>query len=517
MAKKLDPMDLKQILRLRLDGFSNRDIGKTLGISRNTVNQYMALFKGSEVRFEELLELDEGCLRELFPIKTSINNARYDDLMKYFERVNVARNYAGFTFLYHYKEYQEGVTNPYSYTQFMEHYNRKHRKEKGSMKLEHKAGHELMIDFAGKHLFVTDKATGEQKAVEVFVGILPCSQYTYVEACASQKREDLIGCLGGAMQFYGGVPKAIVSDNLKSAVSRASKYEPQINKSLKDFARHYGCAVNPTRTYAPQDKALVEHAVNLVYQRIYYPLRNMTFFSLSELNKEIRRLLVGYNDLLFQRKESSRRELFQSIERGELKPLPTEAYELKDYRRAKVQKMGYVYASVDKNYYSVPYRFIGMHTQIHTSLSWVEIYHNNERIAVHRRVKSAGMYTTVAKHLSSSHQAYVSWSPAYFKSMAKKHGAEVMQVVDLIISQAAYPEIAYKRVMGIIQLHKQYSSERLNNACQRALYGEAPSYTRIKNILKNGLDMEYLNIAELAKTNSHIPVHENIRGSVSYK
>jgi len=216
-------MDLKQILQLRLDKLSNREIGKSLGISRNTVNQYMNLFIASNLPLQELLGLDEGCLKELFPLKTSINNDRYNELMKYFDRVNIARNYVGFTFLYHYQEYEENVANPYSYTQFMEHYNRKHRKEKGSMKLEHKAGNELMIDFAGKHLFVTDKATGEQKAVEVFVGILPCSQYTYVEACLSQKREDMIPCIGSALQFYGGVPKAIVSDNLKSAVSRASK------------------------------------------------------------------------------------------------------------------------------------------------------------------------------------------------------------------------------------------------------------------------------------------------------
>jgi transposase len=398
----------------------------------------------------------------------------------------------------------------------MEHYNRRHRKEKGSMKLEHKAGQELMVDFAGKHLFVTDRATGEQTPAEVFVSILPCSQYTYVEACKSQKREDMIPCIGGAFQYYGGVSRAIVSDNLKSAVSRASKYEPQINKSLKDFARHYGCAVNPTRTYSPQDKALVEHAVNLVYQRIYYPMRNMTFFSLKELNKEILRLLEGFNDLLFQRKEASRRELFQSIERSELKPLPAEAYELKEYRRAKVQKMGYVYASIDKNYYSVPYRFIGVHTQVHSSSSWVEVYYNNERIAVHPRVKSPGVYTTIETHLSSSHQAYKSWSPAYFKTMATKHGEAVMQVVDHILNQSEYPEIAYKRVMGIIQLHKSYSSERLNNACQRALYGDALSYTRIKNILKNSMDMEELNPHQLTQTISHIPAHENIRGSNSY-
>ena len=516
MAKKLDPMDLKQIIRLHLDGLSNRGISKTLGIGRNAINGYLQMFGACDKGMEELLELDEASLAELFSSKTTINNKRFDELMHYFEKVNNSRNHPGFTFLYHWREYKSSVDNPYSYTQFMEHYNRRHPKVRGSMKLDHKVGNEVMIDFAGKHLYITNRETGEQVPVEVFVATLPFSQYTYVEACMSQKREDLICCITNALNFFGGVPKTIVSDNLKSAVSRSSKYEPQINKSLKDFALHYKCAVNPTRAYSPQDKALVENAVNLTYQRIYYPLRNITFFSLSELNKEILYLLEGYNDLLFQRKESSRRELFQSFERDKLKPLPLVAYQMKDYRRAKVQKMGYVYFSPDKNYYSVPYRFISKQTQVHYTKTWVEVYYNNERIAVHRRIPSKGIYITIKDHLSSTHQAYKDWSPEYFKSLAKKHGVSVMMFVDGIINQSNYPEIAYKRAMGVIQLHREYGSERLNNACQRALYGNALKYQAVKNILKNNLDKEQLQLTDLEQTQTHIPKHGNIRGANAY-
>ena len=517
MAKKLDPMDLKQIITLHLDGLSNRNIASVLGIGRNTVNSYLQLFKASKLSLRELLEQDEASLKELFPSKTTINNDRFDTLIKYFEKVNLARKHPGFTFLYHYQEYKSSVDNPYSYTQFMEHYNKKYSKEKGSMKLEHKAGNEMMIDFAGKHLHITDKETGELIPVEVFVAILPCSQYTYVEACKSQKREDLIGCTANALSYFGGVPKAIVSDNLKAAVSRSSKYEPLINKSLKDFAQHYGCVVNPTRSYSPQDKALVENAVDLVYQRIYYPLRDMVFFSFAELNKEIRGLLATYNNLLFQRKEGSRLELFQSIERRYLKPLPATPYELKDYRRAKVQKMGYVYFSPDKNYYSVPYRFIGKQTQIHYTRSWVEVYYNHERIAMHKRIGTKGLYTTIKDHLSSTHQAYKDWSPQYFKSLAKKHGESVMMFVDALIQQSEYPEIAYKRAMGIIQLHRKYGTERLNNACQRALYGQALKYHNVKNILKNNLDKEQLCLDDIQGFNSHIPKHANLHGAGKYQ
>lgn len=516
MARKLDPMELKQIIRLHLDGLSNRNISKTLSISRNTVNEYMSLFSSSDVPLKELLELDEASIRELFPIKTTINNDRFDTLMKYFEKVNLARNYPGFTFLYHYNEYKKEVPNPYSYTQFMEHYNRRYFKSKGSMKLEHPSGQDMMIDYAGKHLYITDKETGEQKPVEVFVAILPCSHYTYVEACESQKREDLISCIGSALSFYGGVPKAIVSDNLKSAVSRSCKHEPEINKSLKDFARHYDCVVNPARAYSPQDKALVENAVNLAYQRIYYPMREMVFFTLKELNTEIKRLLEVYNNHLLQRKEASRKELFQSIERKELKPLPISIYEMKDYRRGKVQKMGYVYFSPDKTYYSVPYRFIGNQTQIHYTKSHVEVYHNHIRIALHERNKIKGTYITQKEHLSSSHQAYTDWSPEYFKNLSKKHGESVMMFVEQLIAQTTFPEVAYKRAMGVIQLHREYNSERLNNACQRALYGNALSYNRVKNILKNNLDKEHEGLKNLNQNQTHIPEHANVRGAEAY-
>ena len=515
MANTLDPMDIKQIITLHLDGLSNRKIGHTLGISRNTVNDYMKLVKACDHSPEELLRFDNASLTELFPSQTTINNDRFNELMLYFEKVNQARNHPGFTFLYHYDDYRQQSKEPYSYTQFMEHYRRKHAKAKGSMKLEHEPGKELFIDFCGTKLHITDKETGELIPVEVFVAILPNSQYTYVEACMGQKREDLICCLNNAMAFYGGVPKAIVSDNLKSAVTRASKYEPEINRSLKEFAHHYNCVINPTRSYSPQDKALVENAVQLSYQRIYYPMREMAFFSLQDLNKEVQKLLINYNDLLFQRKEASRRELFQSVERSYLKPLPSGSYQLKGYTRAKVQKIGYVYFSPDKSYYSVPYRYIGKSTMIHYTRTTIEVYYCHERIALHPRNPSMGLYNTNKSHLSSTHKDYTEWSPEYFRKMAARHGEYVEACIKGLFIDCDYPETAYKRAMGIIQLHRLYSSQRLDNACKRAVYGNAISYKRIKNILEKNLDKDPFQ--DIPDPKPHIPAHDNIRGPGAYK
>lgn len=516
MANKLDPMDLRQIITLHLDGLSNRKVADYVGISRNTVNEYIQRFDSSDYSIKELSEMDTGSLEKLFPSLTTIDNDRYNELMTYFEKVNVARNHPGFTFQYHYQQYRVESGQPYSYTQFMEHYHRKHSKIKGSMKLEHEAGREVFIDFTGKKLHITDKETGDIVPVEVFVAILPNSQYTYVEACMSQKREDLVNCMGNALSFYGGVPKAIVCDNLKSAVTRSHKYEPEINKCFKEFALHYNCVVNPTRTYSPQDKALVENAVHLAYQRIFYPIREMTFFSLSDLNKEIKKLLERYNDLLFQRKSSSRKELFQSVERGYLKPLPDTPYELKDYRRAKVQKMGYVYFSPDRNYYSVPYRYIGKHTQIHYTQKIVEVYYHNERIAIHPRSPSNGIYITEKDHLSSTHRVQSDWSPAYFKNLARKHGAYVEAFVDALINASEYPEISYKRSMGVIQLSREYGSIRLNKACKKAIEHQLDSFHVVKNILKNKVE-DQIELFDPDASKTHIPNHENIRGASAYQ
>lgn len=517
MANTLDPMDLKQIITLHLDGYSNRKIGTALGISCNTVNTYMGLFKGSDHTFKELLSFDNARLEALFTSRTTIDNDRYDGLMRYSEGMNKARDHPGFTFLYHYNEYAQRAREPYGYTQFMEHYRRKYAKVKGSMKLEHEAGKEMFIDYAGKKLNIVDRETGELVPVEVFVAILPNSQYTYVEACRSQKREDLIGCCQNALHFYGGVPKAIVSDNLKSAVSRASRYEADINRSFKDFARHYNCVINPARGYSPQDKALVENAVHLAYQRIYYPLREMVFFSLEDLNREIGTLLERYNDLFFKRREASRLELFQSVERAYLKPLPAARYELKGYRRAKVQKIGYVYFSPDKSYYSVPYRYIGRETRIHYTKRTVEVYYNHQRIALHPRNGSKGSYNTNKDHLGSTHRQYSDWSPVFFRNKATPHGSYVVSCVERIIADVDYPEIGYKRAMGVIQLHRAYGSRRLDNACKRALQADAVGYKRIQNILKNNLDESSLFFQDLEDDKSHIPEHQNIRGASNYQ
>lgn len=513
-AKRIEIMDIRQIIQFKIKDISNRQIALVTGIHRNSVNAYVRLIKASTFSFEELLAFSDHKLSELFPCTGTVDKARYETLSNQYDYFRQELKKPGCTRLALWKDYLTKNPDGYKYSQFNEHLNRWFKKIKVSGKLEHKAGDKLYVDYTGKKLSYIDRSTGEVIEVEVFVGILPCSGYTYVQASPSQKREDFIDSMNSCLRFFGGVPKAIVPDNLKSAVTKASKYEPILNKSFKDFGLHYGCAINPTRSYHPQDKALVEGAVKLVYQRIFYPMSKMQFFSLADLNQEIDRLLKIYNDYLLTYLGISRRQQFLDIEQVFLNELPTENYELKYYKKAKVQKMGHIFLSADKHYYSVPYRYIGKQIEVSYNQNTVEIYYGQQRVATHKRSFRSGRYSTIKEHLCSSHKFYQNWSPAFFGKLARPHGQQVVQYIKMLIESKPYPEVAYKQCLGIIALAKTYCSDRLNKACKRGLHYHRYGYQIIKEILDHNMDK----VDDLENQTEHIPIekHENIRGQSYY-
>jgi len=397
-AKKVDIMELRQLLLLKEKGESNRSCEKLLGIHRNTINHYVRLFRASGLSYTRLLGYDDKVLTELFPERTTFNTARYGILSGYFSYFERELKRPGCTQEALWREYLNKHPDGYGYSQFNEHLARWRNKVKASGKLIHKAGDKVYVDYTGKKLQITNKQTGELTEVEVFVGILPASQYTYVEATRSQKKEDFISSMNHCLEYFGGVPKSIVTDNLKSAVNKSSKYEAIVNKSLKSLAVYYKTSINPTRAYSPQDKALVEGAVKLVYQRVFYPLSKMTFFSIEALNEAIREKLTRYNNYMMKQVETSRGKQFLDIEKPYLAALPSRPYELKEYKKAKVQKMGFVYLHEDKNYYSVPFRYIGQHVEVQYNSGEVEIYYKSQRIATHKRNYRKGAYTKKDEH-----------------------------------------------------------------------------------------------------------------------
>ncbi|WP_315819426.1 IS21 family transposase [Paraflavitalea speifideaquila] len=512
-GQRINIMEIRTIISLKQKGWSNRKIAGFVKLIRKTIDSYMARFKALELPCETLLELEDVELVDLFTEDSQTEKERYETLAGNFSYIEQELKKPGATLATLHEEYLLKHPDGYRYTQFCWHIRQWKKRIDPSGKLTHKAAEKLFIDFCGKKLSYIDKASGEVVEVEVFIAVLPCSQYTFVKAVSSQKREDLIKCLSDCLHWMGGVPQAIVSDNLKSAVSKGHKYAPLINKTLADFALHYGCAVDPARPYHPQDKALVERSVQIVYQRIYYPLSRHTFFSLDDLNKELSLLLPAYNDYLFAHGGTTRRQQFVDTEEALLQPLPPGRYHLRQYKRAKVQKTSHIYLSEDKNYYSVPYRYQGQHVEVQYNQDKVEIFYNHTRIASHRRSYKAGDYTTEGDHMPSSHQAHNEWSPPFFEQKAGQVGAHTLAYIQRLFTQYTYPEIAYKQCQGILSLAGTYTPQRLEQACRRALDYHRSGYHTIERILKAGLDRSEEDAAEQQR----IPLHDNIRGAGYYQ
>ena len=379
------------------------------------------------------------------------------------------------------------------------------------MPMTHKYGDKLFIDYTGKKLPIVNNQTGEVKEVQVFIGILGGSSYTYVEACETQGMEDFFKCTVNCMEYFGGVPQALVPDNLKSAVIIASKYEATINRQYQALALHYKTVVYPTRAVKPKDKALVEGAVKLVYQRIFYHLSKQTFFSLAELNEQIWLLLKGYNNRPLYQQQISRTEQFETHEKQLLMALPTNRFEFKQVKKAKVQKNCHVW--LEKHHYSVPHSYVGKQVQLHYNNRNVEVYYELDRIALHQRSFQPWAYTTIKEHMPSEHQFVMDWSAEKFIRWAKKIGTAVGQYVEKVLDTTNYPEQAYKSCMGILQLAKKYTPERLEKACSRGLLYEKYSYRTIDRILAKGLDQleEQPEVAPLPND------HDNVRGADYYE
>ena len=382
-----------------------------------------------------------------------------------------------------------------------------------TMHMEHKAGDKLYVDFAGEKLSIVDKQTGEIQQVEVFVAILGASQLTYVEAVMSQQKEDFIGACESALYYYGGVPAAIVPDNLKSAVIKSSKYEPVLNEAFADFAEHYSTTILPARAYRPRDKALVENAVRIIYTRIYAKLRDTIYFTLEELNVAILLALKEHNNLLLTGRNYSRMQQFDEIERGALAPLPPLRYELKKQIFVTVMKNGHVSLNADKHYYSVPYRYIGKKIKLMYSRHTVDIFYHYERIAQHKRIKSPYNYTTNKEHLASAHRFVSDWTPERFLQWASSIHEDVHLYILKILDRKQHPEQAYKSCVGILSFAKKVGDERLIKACQRALGYEMYNYKIIQRILEKGLDKQ----TDEEKEQLEMPLHDNIRGGEYYQ
>ncbi|GAA4459334.1 IS21-like element ISPsy14 family transposase [Nibrella saemangeumensis] len=506
---------IRRLIELRLQGVSKRNLARILAMSRNTVQHYLTQLEAHFPDLQALLDWDDAQLNRLLasPVSPATKHPELLALFPAYER-ELAR--PGVTRQQLWLEYRRQYPHGVRYSQFNHLLRTWQCRQKVVMHLEHKAGEQLFIDFAGDRLELTDAASGQKRAVDVFVAILPCSQLTYAQAVDSQRQEDFINALQECLKVLGGVPQAIVPDNLKAAVSQADRYEPTINQTLQDFASHYQTVIFPARARKPRDKALVENAVRLIYQRVYAPLRSRTFYSLASLNEAIGQLVDQHNRTPLQAKNYSRQQRFEQVEKELLTPLPAQPYQLRHYAQAKVNHNGHVQLLADKHYYSVPYQLIGQTLKLIYSQQTVEIYHQYERVAVHQRQPTAGQYTTLREHLPPHHQWLSQHSPLFFCEQAAQIGPFSLALVEQLLASHSYAPQAYRSCSGILSLSKKYGKDRLERACQRALHFQATSYRFVRTILERDMDQLELETQTIDIPSSP-PQHENIRGAQAYQ
>jgi transposase len=513
--KPISMSKIRQILRLYSQGSSNLAINRLTGISRNTLKKYIRDYKALNLNIIEIEELSDYDLEELFsrfkqhqPCLTQ----RARDLIALFPEINKQLKRKGVTQYMMWEQYRLRYPQGLSSSQFSYYYSIWKQQVNPVMHMDHKAGDKLYVDYAGEKLHIVNPQTGEMQEVEVFVAILGCSQLTYVEASYSQQKEDLIASCERCLHYIGGVPTALVTDNLKSAVTKSSKYEPTINEDFADFADHYSITVLPTRAYKPRDKSLVEGVVKIIYTRIYAKIRDEIYHSLAELNAAIQIVLEEHNNLLLKGRQYSRRQQFEEIERPVLNALAPLKYEFKQQHFATVMKNGHVCLGPDKHYYSVPYRYIGKKVKLLYSVHRVEVYYSYERIAYHKRLKSPYAYTTDKDHLASTHRFVSDWSPERFLSWAASIDETVQEYIHCILNKKQHVEQAYKSCTGILAMAKRYGNLRLINACKRSIEYDMYSYKAIDMILKRGLDHQ----DETSAKPQLMPDHSNIRGQHYY-
>ncbi|MBN2603796.1 MAG: IS21 family transposase [Candidatus Thermoplasmatota archaeon] len=498
---------VREIIRLNTYGkLSHRAIARALNISRPIVSDYIQKLKSAGLNYTDIKNMDDDTLLEIIRGKSASSSERYKILSQSFEHVSTELKRTGVTLERLWQEYRAHHPDGYSYSQFCYHFQVWRSTSELTMHMNHKAGDKMFVDFTGKKLFIINKQTGEQIAVEVFVAVLGASQKTYVQAVATQKKHDWINANKNALHYFGGVPHAIVPDCLKSAVANVNKYEPDINPEYADFARHYQTVILPARPYHPKDKALVEGAVKIVYSWIFAALRDRVFHSLSELNQAIREQLKHYNDNPMQKLNISREQLFHDIEKQALKPLPQEAYVIRHFKRLKVQFNYHIFLSDDKHSYSVPYRYRGKHVIVSYTDTIVEIFLNNQRLAFHIRNQTPNGYTTQKEHMPAHHQHMDDWNPQRLINWANHIGKHVEIVISYILSHRQHPEQGYKVCLGILNLAKRFDNQQLDKACQRAIYFNNYSYKGIQLILDNKLEDVQLDCFE------PLPDHQNIRG-----
>jgi len=467
------------------------------------------------LQIDDLLQLDDPVLEGKFSAGTAAyTDQRFEDLKellpwleKELGRKHVTRHLL-------WQEYLTKFPSGYRYTQFCFHLNQQLIARNPTAILTHVAGEKLFVDFAGDKLEYIDMETGEIITVQVFVACLPFSDYSFIMCVPSQKTDDFIHALTCCLHALGGTPKILVPDNLKAAVIKADRHEPELNRVMEDFANHYNMVVLPTRAGHPKDKASVENQVRIIYSRVYAKLRNHRFFSLEELNRAVFEKTLEHNQTRMQRKDYTREEKFLADEKHTLRALPVTDFQKKYYVDLRVANNNCIYMGRDKHHYSVPYIYIGQTVQVIYTRTTVKIYCQNECIATHlRNYGGAGHYTVVKEHLCSTHQHYHQRSPKYYIETARKMSDALADVITRIFDTPQSPEILYKTCDALTSLCRKTDPVRFEKACRIALVKGLYSLKFIKALIEG----KSLMMEEPPELFPLPAPEENIRGKDYYQ
>jgi transposase len=400
----------------------------------------------------------------------------------------------------------------FSYSGFCRRYRQWRGSQTLSMRQVYQGGDKVFVDFCGPTIRVTDLETGTVIEAQIFVACLGASNYTYAEALPNQKIEHWIGAHQRALAFFGGVPNAVVPDNLKAGVKEACRYEPGIDRTYADFAQHYNLVVLPARPNAPRDKAKVEKAVQEVERQILAPLRHESFTSFKTLNDSIAEQLERLNHRIMRAYGLSRRALFEQVELSVLKPLPTQPFEFATWKQAKVNLDYHI--EVERHYYSVPYAYVRKSVMVKISESLIQVFHDNQHIAVHERSTRSFRHSTVPEHMPPEHWAFKTQSREKFLTWAAQIGPATTQQIEAIFKHKEHDEQAFRSIRGVQHLHPYYGAERLEAACKKANVLGMVGQRRLRSMLKSGLERDPLP-DESAEV---VPIHHaNVRGQAYYQ
>lgn len=499
-----------EVLRLKYGAkLSHRQIAAACGISKGGVGKFVSLAEAKGIGWPLPEGVDETTLENWFyPARESPSQFVDPDWFHVHQELKRKGVTLQLLWSEHVAIHAEKARR---YTTYCGHYRSWRERQKRCMRQHHRAGEKLFIDYCGPTVEVIDQRTGEIRQAQIFVAVMGASSYAYAEATWSQSLPDWIGSNQRALSFLGGVPELLIPDNLKSAASKACRYEPVVNRTYTRFAAHYGTAVLPTRPLKPQDKAKVEAGVLLVERWILAVLRNREFFSLGELNDAIAGLLVKLNERPFQGRTESRRDLFEALDRPALRPLPSCPYEYDEWSRAKVGIDYHI--SVDKRFFSVPHALVGHEVDVRLTAGAVEIYQRGKRVASHQRLEPL-RYSTVSEHMPALHREHRDWSPSRFIDWGTKIGLATAQIVRSQLEGRPHPEHGYRACLGLKSLAKRYGHQRLESACSRALTIGVTHYASINSILKQGLDQQTADL--LDGEPEQLPEHANVRGANYY-